>query len=1026
MVLHRRLCLSLFCLTVFMAMARIAVAAEHHGQVVFHDMPVPGATVIASDGIKRFNTTTDQQGRYSFANLTDGSWTIEVTMTGFAKTEREVAVAPNAQLAKWELKLLPLTEIRAQTISEVATSAIPAPQAAKDQEDQQDSLIPAAPSESDDDLRQRSADGLLINGSVNNSASSLFALAPTFGNNRVGHRQFYGSVGGMMANSALDARPFSITGLNTPKPQFSDFTGFASLGGTLKIRSLVQNDPQFFIGYQWIRNHDDSTTSVFVPTELERTGNFSQSVNAEGQPIEIYDPATGQLFQDNTIPSGMVSGQANALLAFYPLPKRSAGALYNYQAPLLSDSNQDAVQSRIDQSFGFKDQINGEFALQSARRSNPNIFNFVDTTGILGINTSVQWSHRFGHQVFLYAGYQFSRLRTRLTPWFQNRENVSGLAGITGNDQDPADWGPPSLAFATGIAGLSDENNANTRNQTSSTSLSISWIHGRHNLTLGSGFRREEFNYRSQQNPRGDFGFTGAATAAPGGNPTTSGSDFADFLLGIPDTSSIAYGNADKYFRESLYDEYVTDDWRVTTQFSVKAGVRWEYAAPITELFDRLVNLDIASGFSAVAPVVGTDPIGSLTGQHYPNSLIRPDRSGIEPRVGIAWRPISNSSLALRAGYGIYHDTSIYSGVVAQMAQQAPLSRSLRVENSTACPLTLADGFNNCPTVASDTFAVSPNFRVGYAQTWQLSIQHDLPGSLQINVTYLGTKGTHGMQEFLPNTYPVGTANPCPSCPVGFTYLVSGGNLSRQAGRIQIRRRLRSGLAASLQYTWSKSIDDDCAVGGQAPVPLQSATPSQSAYIFSIAQNWLNLAAERGLSTFDQRNVLDAQIQYTSGMGLKGGTLLSGWRGVLLKEWTFMTVITAGSGLPETPLVLEAVPGTGVTNTIRPDRTAAPLYARSPGHFLNPAAYTSPAPGEWGNARRNSIIGPDQFSLNASIARTFRLNDKLNLDVRIDSSNAINHVNYSAWNSVVTSPQFGLPTAANAMRTLQTTFRVRF
>jgi hypothetical protein len=161
-------------------------------------------------------------------------------------------------------------------------------------------------------------------------------------------------------------------------------------------------------------------------------------------------------------------------------------------------------------------------------------------------------------------------------------------------------------------------------------------------------------------------------------------------------------------------------------------------------------------------------------------------------------------------------------------------------------------------------------------------------------------------------------------------------------------------------------------------------------------------------------------------MGLKGGTLLSGWRGTLVKEWTVLTQITAGSGLPQTPSYLEAVPDTGFTGTIRPDRTSAPLYTGTKGYFLNQAAYTAPASGQWGNAGRDSITGPDQFSLDASLARTFRLTDKLNLDARVDSTNAINRVNYSAWNTTITSPQFGLPTSANGMRSLQTTFRVRF
>jgi len=149
------------------------------------------------------------------------------------------------------------------------------------------------------------------------------------------------------------------------------------------------------------------------------------------------------------------------------------------------------------------------------------------------------------------------------------------------------------------------------------------------------------------------------------------------------------------------------------------------------------------------------------------------------------------------------------------MAQQAPLSKSLKVANSSACPLTLANGFSECPGFTPDAYAVDPNLRVGYAQDWQLSVQSDLPGALVATVTYSGVKGTRGMQELLPNTYPIGAVNPCPACPTGFVYRTSNGNSTREAGGLDLRRRLRGGLTASVDYTWSKSLDDDAQIGAQ-------------------------------------------------------------------------------------------------------------------------------------------------------------------------------------------------------------------
>ena len=613
-----------------------------------------------------------------------------------------------------------------------------------------------------------------------------------------------------------------------------------------------------------------------------------------------------------------------------------------------------------------------------------------------------------------------------MTPNFENRVNVSGAAGISGNDQDAANWGPPALNFVSGFAAMSDRNSSFNRDRTDSVSASTLIYSGNHNITVGGNFRKQGYNDFFEQNPRGAFSFTGAATAGPAGI-LASGSDLADFLIGIPDTSAIAYGNADKYFRQPVYAAFFTDDWRVLPILTINVGLRWDYEAPITEQFGRLVNLDVASGFSAVAPVEGSDPMGSLTGAHYPASLIRPERRMIEPRIGISWRPIPASTLVVKAGFGIYPDTSVYQGVVLKMAQQSPLSKSLNVADSTACPLTLANGFASC---ISDLFGIDPSFRIGYAQSWQVSVQRDLPFALQMTATYSGIKGTHGPQEILPNSYPLGEANPCPSCPSGFVYETSNGNSIREAGQMQLRRRLRSGFTASLTFTYAKSIDDDAYLGGLGHEVASSGGNAQSASLSTpsatAAQNWLDPRAERALSGFDQRQLVNAQAQYTSGQGLGGGTLLGGWRGKALKEWTVIGIVSFGTGLPETPLYPAAVPGTGFTNIIRPDLTGASIYGSRSGAHLNVAAFAPPVAGQWGTAGRNSIIGPNPFTFNSSLARTFHPRGKLYVDFAVNSTNTFNHVTFSGWINDVNSTQFGLPAATAGMRSLQTTVHLRW
>jgi trimeric autotransporter adhesin len=1031
------------------AFPQLAAASEYHGQVSFGGLPLPGATVTVTQGAKSFAAVTDQGGLYTFPDLADGVWKLEIDMQCFSTVHAEVTVSPATAPGKWELTLLPLDQIT--KLTKLPPAPLPSPSAAPAQK-------PAAPASANDNVAEipkpaadasQSADGFLVNGSVNNAATSRFSLDQAFGNRRYNSRSLYtGGLAILYDNSALDARPYSLSGLNTPKAAYDTINAIATLGGPLKIPHLMPRGPTFFVAYQWMRNHSAADESGLVPTAEERAGDLSGTLNPLGQPVVVYNPLTGLPFPGNVVP---VSTQARALLQLYPSPNIAGNSLYNYQVPVLDSTHQDALLSRLDKTLGRKDELYGSFNFQSIRASNANLFRFVDATDTLGINTNINWSHRFSQRLFLYSSYSFSRLRTTIVSYFQNRQNISGEAGITGNDQDPSNWGPPGLTFSSSISPLVDANSAFNRNRTDRFSGSGALYRGRHNITIGGDLRKQEYNDFYQQNPRGTFTFTGAYTQGVSNGVSTGGSDLGDFLIGVPDTSSIAYGNADKYFRQTVYDLYGMDDWRIRPNLTINAGLRWEYGAPMTELFGRLVNLDVASGFTAVAPVLGSDPIGPLTGTHYPSSLIRPDRLGIEPRVGISWRPIPASTVVVRAGYGIYDDTSVYQTTVLQLAQQAPLSKSLSVENSHACPLTLAVGFEPCSSITANTFAIDPNFRVGYAQTWQLSIQRDLPGALQFTGTYLGVKGTRGVQQFLPNTYPIGAVNPCPDCPSGFVYQASGGDSTREAGQLQLRRRLRSGFTASLLYTYSKSIDDDAILGGQGHVSSSnqtaappssgqgqnsgqgsgqsgttSTTTASASTTPSIAQNWLNLHAERSLSTFDQRHLFNLQAQYTSGEGLGGGTLMSGWAGRLFKEWTIVATSVIGTGLPETPIYLAAVPGTGYTGTIRPNPTGAPISGLRAGQHLNPAAYTAPLLGQWGTAGRNSITGPSQFSLDSSLARTFRPSGRFYLDAKVAATNLLNHPVFTGWNTTVNSTQFGVPLAPNAMRSLETSLRLRF
>lgn len=1005
----------------------LSAASEHYGQVTVAGVPIPGATITATRGEQRLVVYTDAQGIFRLADIEDGAWAISVEMRGFAALSREVTTGPDAPPSMWELTLLPFEEV-AKTIAPPAPPPVRTPD--KPSERQQSGArtpatpvpqtgfqragvtaprnpAPAPPPAAADDPpaadAAAAADGFLINGSVNNGAASPFAQPAAFGNNRRRPGSLYnGMVGSLFSNSFWDAQPYSLTGRPTSQPDYYNVHLLATFGGPVKL-PRVQNRLNFFVGFQREVDDNASTQPALMPSVRERLGDFSETRDASGNLVQIRDPLTGLPFPGNVIPPERISPQARSLLQYYPASTAGATGRYNYEALLLTATRRESAQTRLTQALNNRNQIQANISYQRSGTDSTTLFGFEDETKGSAADLQVSWSHRFGLLASSRMRYQLTRSTSDVIPYFAYRTNVSGDAGITGNNQEPVNWGPPALSFSSGIAGLSDGLPRLTRNVTNAVGGDFLISRGRHSFTIGGDVRRNHVDIDSQQDPRGRFSFTGAG----------SGFDFADFMLGFPSTSGIAYGNADKYLRGNSYDVYITDDWRVGPSLTVTAGVRWDYESPYTELQGRLVNLDVTPDFSSIAPVIATDPTGALTGESYPSSLVRPDRGGIQPRLAIAWRPVPGSSIVIRAGYGIYRNTNLYQSLTTNMAQQPPLSTALSVSSTPDNRLTLANGFTTPEGSTPNTFAVDPDFRNGSAHNWQASIQRDLPASLTINASYLGSKGTGLIREFLPNTYPRGGINPCLTCPAGFVYLTSDGTSSRHAGQVQVRRRLRNGFTATVQYTLARAFDDAAS--------YQGANLSGTAF----AQDWLDLDAEYAPSSFDQRHLVTVQFQYSTGVGVSGGALIDGWQGSLLKGWTLTGQLTTGSGLPLTPYFLTPTAGTGYSGATRASLTGETTEAPE-GYYLNPAAYRAPDPGSWGDAGRNSATGPAQFQMNAGIQRTFQLGGRYNMDFRIDATNVLNAVTYSSVNAVVGSPQFGLPESANQMRRVQSSLRLRF
>ncbi len=828
----------------------------------------------------------------------------------------------------------------------------------------------------------------------------------SFGNGRRDRRmQYNGNAAVTLDNSIWDARAYSINGQETPKPAYAKARATMMFGGPLKIPKLLDGQKgTFTLNYQLARMRNGTSSTNTMPTLLERSGDFSQSVGPQG-PVTIYDPLTGSPFPGNVIPTNRISSASLGLLKYYPLPN-APGYKQNYQAPITTINNSDNLNSRLNQTLNKKDRLTGGIGYMGSNSTTPNIFNFIDTGTGRNISANVAWNHNFTTRVINSLRYNFSRSRNLATPFFANKENVAAELGITGTSQAPQNWGPPTLSF-TNYTGLSDGASSLVRNQTSGVGDSLIWVHGVHNMTFGADYRRQQLNRASDPNARGQYTSTGASTAELVNGVAVSGTgfDFASFLLGRPDTSALRYGNSNLYFRTAAYDVYMTDDWRLTQKFSLNFGIRWDYQTPITELYNRLANLDVAPGYAAIAQVLPGQS-GPYSGA-LPGSLVNPDKNNVSPRIGFAWRPISKGTLVIRGGYGTYYNTSVYNNIANNMAQQPPFAQSFNVATTSLplnVPMTQYFSYISGQNQLTNTYAVDPNYRIGYAQMWQISLQQDLGHSLVGTFTYNGTKGTHLDQTLLPNTAPSGArANGLPS---GYIYEQSNGNSIYHGATFQLQRRFRNGVSANVLYTHSKAIDN----------AVQ-------------AQNYLDTAAERALSSTSRPNVLNVNWQYSTAVGRGGGMLIQGWKGTLLKDWTFTNAISLGSGMPLTPTVggvRSTTTGSGITGSLRADATGLPVDSAAPGQPFNYLAFAIPAPGQWGNAGRDTIIGPSQFSLNGSLGRTFRVTERKSIDLRFDATNALNHVTFTRFNTTIGSNTLGQLSNPSNMRSLTATLRFRF
>lgn len=1073
---------------------------EIHGIVKAGNMPLPGVAVSAAHSLtgKKVLTSTDVDGSYRLVLPSRGKYVVRVELTAFAPQTAEVVLKAEAPSQKNDFALVLLSKApkpedstqAAQQLAGVMSNArgvqrlgVTGDQSAMESANGSggDSPLAGMPSmassadagtqsvavagqmgasqdfgmRSLEDLRDRIED-MRANGQITEMGGGPggggfggpggFGGGPgggpgTFvmggpggmggqrGLQRFNSNRPHGSLYYSAGNSVLDAAPYALNGDNAGKPDYGSNRFGASLGGPLVIPHLFNggNKNFFFLNYTGTRASTPFVAYSQVPTLAERSGDFS------GVPIQLHGPGT---FGNQVT---KINDAALALLNYIPEPNQTGQQ--NFRFASSADTSSDNLSARFVHNFGAassqraggapppggggfggpggggrggRAHNNLNFGFNYSRNNSDLLTAFPTvggTTKSEGWNVNGGWSlgkRRFNNTV------RVSWNALRLSTGNRNTgvTNVAGQLGITGASTNSSDWGVPGLTFAN-FTGLSDVAAQNRKDQTLQFSEQLMLLRGKHTVRMGADYRRLFTDTHSNSNPNGTFTFTGFAT----------GYDFADFLLGYAQQTAIQYSPYTFQFRANSWDAFVVDDWRVLPNVTINAGLRYEYQGPYTELHNRLVNLDVAPNFTA-ADAVLPGATGVYNGA-YPLSLVRSDGNNFAPRVGVAWK--IKDKTVVRAGYGINYNLGQYRSIVSQLALQPPFSFTQTNIATLANPLTFTSGFPTPETsTLTNNYGVDPNYKLGYVQLWNLNVQRELPGSLLLNVGYTGSKGTGLDIVRAPNRGPDGLRIPGVQA---FLWESSGGSSILHSGSVRLRKRMKNGLSIGGTYVYAKSIDNASSIGGGATV---------------VAQNDLDLAAERGLSSFNQAQKFtgDWLLELPFGSGkrwLDKPSLASRVFG----DWTLSGDFTLASGIPLTARVLGNVADVarGTNGTLRADYSGAPIASSNPSlkQWFNTAAFTLPCevdsatgqciPGteHFGTAGRNTIIGPGLISVNMAMSKDIQIKDTLGLQIRVAATNVLNHVNYTGVDTIVNHLlTFGQVTSVGSMRTIQLTTRFRF
>src|SRR5579871_4100315 len=854
-----------------------------------------------------------------------------------------------------------------------------------------------------------------------------------------------------LRNNDLDARPFNLTTQsNVPKFQRNQYGGL--VGG-----AVVKNKLFGFFSYEALKTRQAAAnlTTVSVPDALQRAGNFSE----EAGTTTIYDPTTlnaGQRtpFPGNIIPATRIDPSVSTAMQVLPQPNVAGGFYINSSD--VQVQNYGNYSARFDFQAMDTLKVFGRYSGSQENASLP-----------VGLPLRANLDNATPQNVALGATKVISDSKVNdLRLGFSRLNFLFGLPelsfSVNGQPEQLPNFivGQMNFGGAGPYAGAGQGGIGHARDNVYQIWDVFAWQHGRHALSFGAEYDKTQYVRYEYADPLGSLTFTKGYTNATGAAPKTgdlSGDATATALLGLPSTAVRTVGPNRMDGRQTNTAVFAQDDVRLSPSLTLNAGLRWEVNPPMSDSRYQMSSIDYASApppvaiFNAGLQGIYSPKLFVCGKDGYPAGCAYTNWRNFSPRVGLAWSV--NDKTVIRVGGGIYYGTQD-ANTLLKMAQSLPTTYNQTLTFNAYVPQNPNLNVFGPAIVGSQAIqaaSIDPHQGTPYSPQWSFNIQRSLKENMVLEVGYLGTGGIHLEQNVQLNNGLPGTAVKRPyygltlvpavqaqlAFPMSSTivpvstinYFPHSAQSNYHALTARLERRFHAGFSLLNSFTWSKAISNAPQYRNAGGITGSENSPPQNSF---------DLAAERSLAYFNTKFRSVTSVVYDLPFGKGHHMFAQGLGRTVLGGWQLSGIIQLQSGFPFTinykgdPINIGGGSGGILTrpnyvlnangSPVDPNLSSG---QRSTASWFNTGAFVQPI-NQFGAVGRNTMQGPGLGNIDTTIARTFHIYEKLNLQFRVEVFNIANHSNYNLIGRIVNDPTFGIVQNQLPPRQIQVGFKAEF